>query len=131
MSGVFHFQNNGDFRDALNIGAQFDYVLQWGVLDNAGVFTPYDLSGYAVRMQVRKCITDDAFVLDFNKADGTGLITDAVNGEMTLSQIGSVTALLTAAMCVYDMEIYLEADPTNVVDRLIQGNFEMTAEVTR
>jgi tRNA threonylcarbamoyladenosine modification (KEOPS) complex Pcc1 subunit len=49
-------------------------------------------------------------------------------GTITLTIPATVTANLTAGLYVYDLEL---VSGSNVVSRLIEGNFKVKAEVTR
>lgn len=86
----------------------------------------WDFTGYTARMQIRRTIESSTVLLS--------LTTE--NGRITLgSNTGIMELLITAADTatisssgVYDIEII---SPTGVTDRILQGNFTLSEEVTR
>jgi len=83
-----------------------------------------DLSAYAARMQVRPDITSTTKLLDLTSS----------GGDITLNSSGviqvTVSATDTAALAqggVYDLEI----EAAGVVERVIEGDFNLSKEVTR
>ncbi|MBT6201011.1 MAG: hypothetical protein HOI21_10880 [Bacteroidetes Order II. Incertae sedis bacterium] len=83
-----------------------------------------DLSAHAARMQVRPDITSSTKLLDLTSA----------GGDITLNSSGvievTVSATATAALGqggVYDLEI----EAAGVVERVIEGDFNLSKEVTR
>ena len=106
-------------------GATFIYNLIWKDSNNV----PVDLTGYSARMQCRKTINSDTPFLDFSSDDGD-ITLGGVLG--TIAVVGSATD--TAAIDdsiksgVYDLEL---ESASGVVTRLIEGQVEVRAEVTR
>lgn len=90
--------------------------------------SPVDLTGAAARMQVRQKVTSPDVVIELNATNGRAVLTDAVNGEITLSISAVDTALLPAGVGVYDLEI---AFAGGQVDRLLEGKVRISPEVTR
>lgn len=100
------------------------------IADPSGnTFVPFDLSGYAARMQVRRTIDSANFLLELTTQNG-GLTINPVEGD-TNKIIVYAPANVTASVStsgVYDIEI-ISTD--NVVSRILQGTFNLSPEVTR
>jgi len=101
------------------------FVQTLTITDNATPPVARDLSTYSGRMQVRPDIESSTKLLDLTSG----------GGDMTLNSSGvivvTVTATATAALSqggVYDLEI---EDAGGVVERVIEGTFTLTKEVTR
>lgn len=85
--------------------------------------TVRDLSGYAGRAQLRRSYytnTNTAFTVD---------ISDAANGELTLSLTSAQTSALKAGRYVYDVEI--QANISGSVERVVEGIVTIYPEVTK
>jgi hypothetical protein len=103
-------------------GATFSRQITW--LDSNGA--PLDLTGYTARMQVRATV--DASSALFNLTSGAGDITlGGAAGTITIAISATATAAVAAGCYVYDLELVDGA----TVYRLLQGEFEVDAEVTR
>ena len=113
----------GTLNLTLYQGATFQRVLK--LTDANG---PVNLTGATVRMQVRQTVGAGAVLLALTEANGRALITNTVEGEITLKMFATDTAALTFASGVYDLEIEY-ADGT--VDRLLEGKLRVSPEVTR
>lgn len=102
-------------------GSTFRRTLTY-TLDNA----PIDLSGYSARLQVREAhySTESLIAL----VSGDGLTIGGSAGTIDILINDSDTSDLPAGTHVYDLEIISSG---NIVDRLIEGNFTVTPEVTR
>ena len=94
------------------------------ITDNATPPVVRDLSAHSGRMQVRPDIESSTKLLDLTSG----------GGDMTLNSSGvivvTVTATATAALSqggVYDLEI----EAAGVVERVIEGDFNLSKEVTR
>jgi len=90
--------------------------------------TPIDLSGCTARMHVRAQIDDAETLIELTEANGRALVTDAVNGEVTLLIDAEDTAALDFTSAVYDLEIEYS---NGFVDRVLQGSVKLKKEVTR
>jgi hypothetical protein len=89
---------------------------------------PIDLSGATVRMHIRAAISDTATLLELNETNGRAVISDALNGEITLLVTAAITAALDFLKAVYDLEIQYS---NGTVDRVLQGGVTLSKEVTR
>jgi hypothetical protein len=83
-----------------------------------------DLTGYSVRAQMRasKESTDVA-------ASFTCVISDPPNAVVNVSLSSSTSALVTAGIYYYDLEIYIAN--TDASTRYLEGKVTLTREVTR
>jgi hypothetical protein len=91
-------------------------------------FAPFDLSGYNARMQVRRTIDTTNFLLELTTENGALTInpSTAIN-EIYIDVSASVTASVSTSG-VYDIEII---DVSGVVSRVLEGEFNLSPEVTR
>lgn len=107
-------------------GSTFVKSFQW----KTGVRkTPVDITGFSIRMQIRKSLTDTAVEANLTTENGGIVITDSPNGKFEIRITSSVTDTFTWTKGVYDLEmIYPEGEP---VIRLIEGNVVNKLSVTR
>jgi hypothetical protein len=98
------------------------FVKKFTITTSAGAAR--DLSAHAARMQVRPDVESTTKLLDLTSSAG----------DITLNSSGvievTVSAANTAALSqggVYDVEIEL----SSVVERIIEGDFNLSKEVTR
>lgn len=83
------------------------------------------LSGMLGRMKIRSMDRVDLYL------DATGYITvDSINGFVTLDIPADVTVDDTWKKGVYDIEVYLPANPTTSAIRIVQGDIALDREVT-
>lgn len=92
-------------------------------------FEPFDLTGYAARMQVRRTIDSANFLLNLTTENGALTINpnEDFNNQIYIDISASVTASVTTSG-VYDLEII---SSTGAVSRVLQGVFNLSPEVTR
>jgi hypothetical protein len=102
-------------------GSTFRRTLTY-TLDNL----PIDLSGYSSRLQVREAYYSEEPIVSL--VSGSGITISGSAGIIDLFISATDTAALPAGPHVYDLEII---SPSNIVDRLIEGTFNVTPEVTR
>jgi hypothetical protein len=105
-------------------GATMFVPFQWTDNDD----DPIDLTGYSIRMQVRRTHEDDEIIVDLG-ANGFITIEDASGGVMRILIPSDSTRDLPLGKFVYDVE--LEEEYTGFVTRLLEGQFIITPEVTR
>lgn len=91
---------------------------------NSGTKTPIDLTGYEAAAQLRDAPRQRLL------ADFTATVTDAVNGEITLSLTTSQTACLTADGA-WDLQVRLIANPTNNTHTLLYGTARVFLDNTK
>jgi hypothetical protein len=109
-----------------NISAEqgSDYLAAIAYTDDDGDIV--NLSGYTSRMQVRKFTGSANAVLSL--ANTAGMTISASAGTITLSIPAEALKAVPAGSYVYDLEIVSGA---GVVTKLLQGTFDVDAEVTR
>jgi hypothetical protein len=90
--------------------------------------TPINVTGYTARMHVRSNVTSNTTVLVLT-TENSRISLGGATGTVTLTVSAADMTNVTSGQYVYDLE--LVAPVSNVVSRLIQGNFSVRAEVTR
>lgn len=83
---------------------------------------PINLSSYTTNSMMRKSYYSNSY------SSISTSVTDAANGEITLSITSSNTSLLTSGRYVYDVII---TDNANVVTRVVEGIVTVLPSVTR
>lgn len=105
----------------------FDQGTTWSrVLTITTDGTPWNLTGYAARLQVRDGSESSTPIINLTNASGL-TIGDEL-GTITISRSATQTAGYAAGNYVYDLEL---VSPTGEVTRLLQGPFTIDREVTR
>jgi hypothetical protein len=90
------------------------------------ITTPYDLTDYTARMQVRRTIDNGTVMAELTTENG--LITlGGVLGTIEIQMPAEMTASLSTSG-VYDLEII---NSGGQVSRVVQGSFTLNQEVTR
>lgn len=89
--------------------------------------TPVNLTGYSSRLQVREAHYSTNTITDLTSSNG-GITLGGSAGTIDILIGASATALFDAGTFVYDLEI---ESVGGIIDRLIEGNFVVTPEVTR
>jgi hypothetical protein len=109
-----------------------DYPANCADPDDCPEFLPWDLTGYTARMQVRKYVESATTIAELTTENAsTFRITlgdpDPSDGKITLFIRPEDTRAMPTSG-VYDIKI---TSPTNEVDRIIEGEFILSPEVTR
>jgi hypothetical protein len=102
-------------------GSTFRRTLTY-TLDNL----PINLSGYSSRLQVRQAYYSEDSIVSL--VSGSGITIGGSAGTIDIFIAASATSNFPPGNHVYDLEII---SPSNIVDRLIEGTFNVTPEVTR
>ena len=102
-------------------GATFELVFIYQ--DEAG--NPIDLTGMTARMQLRRQFKSEQVIIGLTTENGR-IIIDSLLGKITLRIAVVDTELLTGSG-VYDLELI----NATTVTRLLEGSFNICAEVTR
>jgi hypothetical protein len=89
--------------------------------------TPVDLTGYSSRLQVRQNYYSTDKILDITSSS-SAIIMGASAGTIDILVDDAITTAFPYGDWVYDLEI---ESGNGTVDRLIEGNFIVTPEVTR
>ena len=88
---------------------------------------PVNLAGYSSRLQVRQAYYSDNPLVSLVSGSG-GITMGGSAGTIDILISASATSAFPTGTHVYDLEI---VSPSNIVDRLIEGTFNVTPEVTR
>lgn len=103
-------------------GATFNLLLTWKI-NNVAV----NLTGYTARLAARVDVEDTETVLTLTTENG-GITLGGALGTISLDRTATQTALLPAGTYVYDLELI---SGVGAVTRLVQGELDISAEVTR
>jgi len=122
----------GKYNIVIEQGATYQVELQYKDSNN----NPIDLTGYSGRMQIRPAIgstTSYLYLSSSLQPDGTGLnfsgsngTTSPVSGSIGIYISATTSSLLTFTTGVYDLEL----QSGSVVTRILQGNVQLSKEVT-
>lgn len=103
-------------------GATFSRTVT--VTDSAGAAV--SLSGYSARMKVRRTHSSSDVLVSLTSS--SGLTLGGAAGTIAILISATATAALSPVRAVYDLEIESGA---GVVTRILEGDFVITAEVSR
>lgn len=89
-----------------------------------------DLTGFSASAKMKRSYNADS---DNTQAFTTTIDTDTPeNGKLILELTNTQTDALKAGRWVYDVEIsYVDSDGNNVIERVLEGNIQVTPSVTR
>lgn len=97
--------------------------------------TPYNLTGFDVRLQVRRTYGDTTVLINATLTNGKLVLTNAVGGVITLNLAPADTSSIRFTNkdddtldCVYDLEIQ---SASGAVYKPFKGSFTIAREVTR
>jgi len=113
--------NPGDYNIKCPQGATFDKTFTVSI---SGV--PMNLTGYTAAMQVRETYDSTATLLSLS--NGAGITLGGTAGTILVSIASTATAAIVEGFYSYDLEIISGG---GVTDRLLQGKFVVTPQVTR
>ena len=122
----------GRYNIVIEQGATYQIELQYKDSNN----TPINLSGYSGRMQIRPSIgspTSYLYLSSSLQPDGTGLNFSGSNGTTPPSSgsIGIFISATTSSLFTFTNGVYdLEIQSGSIVTRLLQGNVQVSKEVT-
>ena len=95
-------------------------------LSGGSALSAVDITSYRAEMQLRSLPNDTVAVLTLD--DTNGITIDGPSGTLAVHITAAQTEAIIAGPYYYDLEII---SPTNVVTRLVQGELNVNAEVTR
>jgi hypothetical protein len=95
-------------------------------LQGGDALSAVDITGYTARMQLRSLPNDSYAVLTLT--DTSGITIDGPTGTLAVHATATQTAAISAGPYYYDLEI---TSPTGVKTRIVQGELNVNAEVTR
>lgn len=102
-------------------GATYSQTLTWRINDAL-----VNLTSYTARMQVREDVTSTSTIISLTET--AGLTLGGAAGTIVIALSATQTADLVSGNYVYDLEL---ASSGGVVTRLVQGDFNISPEVTR
>jgi hypothetical protein len=111
----------GSYNFTIEQGATFNLLMTWRI-DNV----PVNLTGYTARLQARIDVDETETILSLTT--GAGITLGGAAGTITLDQSATQTAVLPKGEYVYDLELQTSG---GIVTRLLQGELNISAEVTR
>ena len=114
----------GIYNITCNQGATFSRTITWRDAAKKAI----NITGYQARMQVRSTVDSATVVTELTTTNGRITISGPTLGQLTLTISATDTAAITAGLYVYDLEL---VSPAGDVNRIIEGNFVVKAEVTR
>jgi len=85
-----------------------------------------NLTGYTARMQIRESHSSPTYAIELTV--GNGITITGATGQISITITAGATAALQARTYVYDIELVA---PDTTVQRLMEGKFVVTPEVTR
>lgn len=100
-------------------GSTFESTIDLVTDDGAAI----NVAGYVFSGQIRK-----SYYSANATANITIIITDAANGNVTMSMNAATTANIKAGRYLYDVKM---VDASNTVTRLVEGVITITPQVTR
>lgn len=95
-------------------------------LQGGTALSAVDITGYTARMQLRSHPSDSVAVLTLTNT--SGITIDGPTGTLAVRATAQQTAAISAGPYYYDLEI---TSPTGVKTRIVQGELNVNAEVTR
>ena len=101
-------------------GSTFNQVLTYSIND-----VLVNLTGYTARMQVKEKYSSTVKQLDLTTSNG-GITLGGALGTITINATASQTAFILPKEYLYDLELVY----ASTVNRIIEGKFIVTAEVT-
>jgi hypothetical protein len=111
----------GEYNFTIEQGATFNLLMTWKI-DNVAV----NLTGYTARLQARIDVDETDTILSLTT--GAGITLGGAAGTISLDQTATQTAVLPKGEYVYDLELQSSG---GIVTRLLQGELNISAEVTR
>jgi hypothetical protein len=112
----------------LTIDQGADVAVELALFDKDG--SVKDLTGYSASAKMKRSYNADS---DNTQAFTTFIDTDAPeNGVLVLELSNTATDTLKAGRWVYDVEIsYVDSDGDSIIERVLEGNIQVTPSVTR
>jgi hypothetical protein len=95
-------------------------------LQGGDALSAVNITGYTARMQLRSLPNDPIAVLTLTNT--SGITIDGPTGTLAVRITAAQTAAIIAGPYYYDLEI---TSPTGVKTRIVQGELNVNAEVTR
>jgi hypothetical protein len=121
--------SSSNYEDiTINQGA--DVAVEIHLIHDSG--SAYDLTNHSVAARLKRRFgdsADDPDTIDFN----TIVVNPSLNGIINLSLTNTQTdSMKTRGRYVYDVEVsYTDSDGNNIIQRVLEGQAEVTPSVTK
>lgn len=113
-------------HEDLEIDQGADIAIQLELVNRNG--SVKDLTNHTVAAKMKKTYNSDSA----DTTTFTSSVTDAAGGVITLALTNAQTNALNAGRYVYDVEIsFVDSDSNTIVERILEGNIQVTPSVTR
>ena len=110
----------GNYNIVAEQGATFTFAF---TIDTDG--TPWNLTGYKARMQVRPFVESTTKIFDLDETDGIAL--GGVLGTVTVTRNATQMTNAKTGRHVYDLELESSG---GIVTKILEGRFVIIPEVT-
>lgn len=111
----------GNYNIVAEQGATFTFEF---TIDTDG--TPWDLTSYTARMQVRPFVDSTTKIFDLTETDGIAL--GGVLGTVTVTRSAAQMTAAKTGRHVYDLELESSG---GIVTKILEGRFVIIPEVTQ
>jgi hypothetical protein len=113
-------------HEDLEIDQGADVAIQLEVVNKNGSIK--DLTNHTVAAKMKKTYNSDSA----DTTTFTSSVIDASGGVIVLALTNTQTNSLNAGRYVYDVEIsFVDSDSNTIVERILEGNIQVTPSVTR
>ena len=102
-----------------------DWYINFQYEDSNG--NPINLTNYTAQMQFRSLPNDPIVALTLDTT--AGIVITGLSGLIQVHATANQTGSMSAGYYYYDLEV--TAPTTNIVTRIIQGQFQINPQVTR
>jgi hypothetical protein len=119
------------YAATINIAKNEDWIVPfvYGMTDpDTGVFTPIDLTGSEIKLEIRKNETDHTAIVSVNSPDNGVMFTDIVHGAFQVVIERDALIRLSAGTYVADL---VRLAPNGWQERLFEGNAVVVEGTTR
>ena len=101
----------------------------YGTTDSGGVFTPLDLTGSTLKLEIRQQESDREALVWVDSSDVGGIfISNAAQGQFTITMTRAALAHLSAGNFVTDL---VRVQPSGMIERMFEGTANVVEGTTR
>ena len=113
------------------MAGRYDFTIKQGSTFSMSVSlkegeSPFNLTDYTGRMQIRYNDHNGAVAADLN-VDNGGIVVDVANNQIVIHISAEDTAKIDPLKCLYDLEIVQD----DYVERILEGIIRVSPEVTK
>ena len=113
---------SANYSTTIDQGA--DWYINFIYQDSTG--TAINLTGYTAALQIRSLPSDPTSFLSLTSS--SGIVITPATGKLAVHATAAQTGAIDAGRYYYDLEI---TSPTAMITRLVQGQVQVSAQVTR